>query len=163
MSIDYSTYVGPYVACLVQRVTTTEARRTCPNPGCANYTTYMQPGFCSHCGSPVADVGLPVIGHAVDDDDLREAIDERLVTPSGDAYTEWSRNNDIHLWLPNVGDIGRHLDSREAFALHRILPNDIYHETHAFEGYFAAELARLRSAYGAAAVSVRWGVVQDYS
>lgn len=162
MSFSYSTYVGPYAVCAVGRRTTTEAWRSCPNAGCPNYGTHMPPGFCPHCGAPVDDTAFPVVVDAVDDDEVRKYIDERLATPSGDAYHDWARENSAHLWLPNVGDIGRHLDSREAFGLHRIQPADIHNETHAFEGYFAAELAHLRTAYGEAAVSVRWGVIQDY-
>lgn len=163
MGIDYSTYIGPYVVCAVQRHTTTDTWRSCPLVACVNYGKYMQPGFCPHCGTQIMDVAFPVVKDTVDDGDIREQIDERLATASGDDYQEWARANSAHLWMPNTGGIGRHLDSREAFSLHRITATDIHNETHAFEGYFAAELAQLRAAYGEAAVSVRWGVIQDYS
>lgn len=163
MSTDYSTYIGPYVQCTVRQIETIEMRRTCPSVSCASHGRTLSADFCHVCGGHIRDVAFPVIVDAVDTYDLQEAIDERLADVSGDAYSEWSRENKAHLWKPNIGDVGRHLDSREPFALHRITPTDMHDELHAFEEYFAPELATLRTAYGEAAVSVYWGIIQDYS
>lgn len=165
MSISYSTYVGPYVRCVAQLRETTEDRRSCPTPRCRNHGVYMPAGWCSACGSAIGVVQVPALVFTVDDDDLREQIDERLVTAHGDAYADWARTNSAHLWEPNVAWASLrdpHLD-RADFNLQDITADLVRAELAQFESFFAAELTLLRTAYGEAAVSVRWGVIQDYS
>lgn len=165
VSIDYSTYVGPYVVCAVNLWGVSRSRRSCPNPTCKNHGAYMPAGFCPTCGTAVSDVRFSEQEFAVDDDDLREQIDERLVTAHGGAYAEWTHTNSAHLWKPNVAWASLrdpHLD-RTDFNLQDITADLVQAELAQFESFFAPELAQLRTAYGEAAVSVRWGVIQDYS
>lgn len=165
MSINYQTYVGPYVRCVVG---TKEAQRlhvTCPNAGCVNYGTDVRTPFCDRCGAKIASLPETYIDDAVDQGDLRDAIGERLINPSGDGYYFWRQVQHIHLWVPNISMPGRdpRLEEREDFALVEITPALIEEERAQFEAFFAAELAAFRKAYGEAAVTIHWGVIQDYS
>lgn len=162
MSIDYSTYVGPYVRCAVGTKESAEERQSCTNIACSNSGLHMTESYCPQCGIQIGPITVRRMSDAVDDGDIRDAIDERLVTASGDAYMDWAKANSSHLWKPNVGDIGRHLEGKEDFYLADITAERVENERVGFEEYFAPELAKLRSAYGEAAVSVRWGVIQYY-
>lgn len=95
--------------------------------------------------------------------DVREAIRERLATPNGDEYWRWSEEESVHLWMPNIGKIGHHLHENADFNLQEITAEQLLQERAAFTVQFQQELAILREAYGAAAVSIHWGVIQDYS
>lgn len=163
MSIDYSTYVGPYVRCEVGAKESTQERQSCTNIACSNSGLYMTESYCPQCGTQIGPITVRYMSDAVDAWDIVEAIHERLTTAHGDAYVDWSRANSTHLWKPNVGDIGRHLEGKEDYYLADITAERLAEERIAFEEYFAPELAQLRAAYGEAAVSVRWGVIQDYS
>jgi hypothetical protein len=166
MSIDYGIYVGPYVECKVQSIEVTKTRKACTKRGCPNHEREISgSAFCNLCGSPIGAVEYVETEQAVDDWPLTEAINERLTTTHGDAYYTWGRKQGIHLWKANVSTGGRdyHLESREDFALYEIAPDQIGSEVAAFEQQFARELAIFREAYGAGAVRVAWGVIQDYS
>lgn len=162
MSIDYSTYVGPYARCAAAQEPKTQLRIACLNPQCASHAQGQRTKFCSLCGSPVGTVPHTVLDDAVSEWDVRESIDERLCTPGGDAYYEWKRTEHAHLWKPNIGKIGRRLDGREAFNLDEIATEQPAREIAQFQEFFAADLETLRAAYGAGAVTLHWGVIQDY-
>lgn len=165
MSIDYSTYVGPYVRCAVGTKKERASRQTCPNVACPNMGAHLK-GFCPLCGSAIAEVPYTYLVSAVDTYDLQEAIHERLTDANGDAYHEWVRENAAHLWKPNVAWASLrdpHLDSRTDFNLQDITADLVRAELAQFEVFFADDLATFRTAYGEASVTVRWGVIQDYS
>lgn len=156
MSIDYGTYVGPYVRCVVGQVDTQKERPQCTKCG----RGYASPlGFCHDCGGKIDMVAHIEMDDAVDDWDVREHIQDRLATPSGDGYYTWKRENHAHLWVPNINSSGYHLDTREDFNLVEI--TDI--GTVAFELQFSGDIAYLRSQYGADNVTIHWGIIQDYS
>lgn len=162
MSFGYNTYVGPYVRCAVEMVDVTETRKTCSNLACSTFGHYDDNAFCSECGAPVRELPFSKRDHAVDSWDVSEAINERLTTAHGDAYERWSIDNSAHLWKPNTGGIGRHLDSRADFYLAEITPAELMREVARFTEHFSTDLDTLRQHYGAAAVSIHWGVIQDY-
>jgi len=165
MSIDYGIYVGPYVRCKVDQAPVTRLQITCPNDACKNHKQPMRKPFCDLCGSKVATVPLTVMEDRIDTWDVREAIDERLCTASGDTYGRWSEENRTHLWKPNkqLGMVAGHLESREAFALFTIEPSVIGVEIARFQGAFSDDIEYLQTVYGADAVSIEWGIIQDYS
>lgn len=165
MSIDYGTYVGPYIECRVETVQVTKTRKACTNRACKNHERQVSgSAFCNLCGSPIGPVEYTEPEHAVDQWDLSDAINETLTSAHGDGYYRWNREQGIHLWKPNVDTGGRdyHLESQEDFALFEIAPDQPAAEVVAFEAQFAAELARFRVAYGDSAVRVKWGIIQDY-
>lgn len=166
MGIDYGLYVGPYVECKVQKVAVTKRRRACVNPNCDNHKRSVHSSaFCHLCGSRIDLVEYTEMEHAVSQWDLQEQIMERLSSVSGDEYWRRSREDDVHLWKPNVDTGGReyHLEAQEDFALHEITPDLVRDEVARFEAQFAPELTVFRERYGAGAVRVAWGIIQDYS
>ena len=56
-----------------------------------------------------------------------------------------------------------HLEARADFEIQTITPALADAERVQFEVFSGPDLAVLREAYGAAAVTVHWGVIQDYS
>ena len=163
MSIDYSTYVGPYVRCAVERVPVTRMQITCPTKTCDNHGKSMRQPFCSLCGVKVASLPHTEEDFAIDHWDISEEINEALHTPSGDEYYRWSIANATHLWLPNLPMPGRspYLDSRADFALFDIAESQRNAEILQFQITFGDAIAHLKKRYGA--ISFHWGVVQYYS
>lgn len=163
MSIDYSTYVGPYVRCEVGVKKVAGSFPGCPTPDCREFQKERHAAFCSACGAPIIPLPYETEVDAVDAWDITEAIQERLTTAHGDAYMDWSQVNMAHLWMPNTGGIGRHLEGKEDFSFDDITAEIVAVEIAAFTTFFATELSALIAAYGDGRVVVRWGVIQDYS
>ena len=165
MSIDYGTYVGPYVRCAVGTKEIQALRIACPNPECLNYACELRTPYCHLCGKQVGSVTHTVTVDAVDVWDMRETIDDALTTPSGDAYMHWAEASRAHLWIPNRAMPGRdpHLESRVDFALVAIEPGQIQAELDAFRRQFQHQILQLIAAYGVDVVTLHWGIIQDYS
>ena len=166
MSIDYRTYVGPYVRCAVGVVSVTKERRSCANPACPGHQEEIyRAQFCQRCGSPIGKVPYTKTKDAVDAWYVIEAIDQRLTDASGDGYSRWVEQERAHIYIANVGIEGRsyHLEENADFALAEITPNQLNDEMAAFAGQFADEIAKLREMYSTEAVSLHWGILQDYS
>lgn len=165
MSIDYRTYVGPYVRCAVGTKEIQALRIACPNAECPNHTREMRTPYCDRCGARVGSVEHTVTVDAVDVWDMREALNDTLATPSGDAYMRWAEANHAHLWISNVAVPMRdpHLESRVDFALFEITSTRVVAELDTFRRQFQNEILQLIAAYGGDAVTLHWGIVQDYS
>jgi hypothetical protein len=165
MSFTYDTYVGAYARCAVERVPVTRLQITCPTDGCENHGKGMRQSFCQLCGAKVASLPHVELDFAIDQWQVREDIDEVLVQPGGDEYVRWSEANAAHLWMPNQSMPGRdpHLDSREPFMLQEITAKQVETEILQFQITFEDVLTELRARYGADAVTLHWGIIQDYS
>lgn len=166
MGIDYGIYAGPYVRCAVRLEPVTKLHISCPNVECKNHGDALRTPFCNLCGSKVATLKHIEMAEAVDTWDVSEAINERLATAHGDAYHgRWSQENHAHLWMPNkpLELVAGHLDAREAFALFTIEPRTIELELARFQGAFQDDLDYLRTVYGVDAVTLHWGIIQDYT
>ena|ERR1051325_3855591 len=166
MSIDYHTYVGPYTQCRVAFVDTPSYQVGCPNAGCSRSARpSIGDRHCRHCGATIERVEITEQRAAVDAWALVDVIGQTLTNASGDAAADWSREQGAHLWYANVATEGRdyHLETPEDFFVCEIAPGQIQDEIAAFERQFAGELAIFRAHYGTDAVSVRWGIIQDYS
>lgn len=165
MSTSYRTYVGPYIRCAVASVEVERRRRACTNAECENHRREIyHNAFCSKCGSPVADVSYADTADAVSASDVQDEIDERMTDASGDTYLRWAEKERAHIWVANVSVPGRdyHLGEWVDFNLVEITPDQIRAELSQFEAHFANEIAVLCDRYGAAAVTLHWGVLQDY-
>lgn len=166
MSIDYGIYAGPYARCKVSLVEVTKLQISCPNAQCKNHARGLRTMYCDLCGSKVASVPHKEMDEAVDHWDVSEAINERLATAHGDQYHgRWLQENRTHLWMPNnpLELEAGHLNAREAFALFTIEPQTIADEMARFQSAFQDDLDYLRTVYGADAVTIHWGIIQDYT
>lgn len=163
MSITYSTYVGPYARCAVEKEPKTVLQITCPNTACANHGKDMRQPFCGLCAAKVASLPHIELDFAIDHWDVSEEIGEALCGPHGDEYHRWSERESAHLWLPNKTMPGRdpHLEEREDFALFEIGEKQPAAEILQFQITFESELKTLRERYGN--LSLHWGIIQDYS
>lgn len=164
MSIDYSTYVGPYVRCAVERVPVKNLKIACLNVACKNHERYHNGHtFCPVCGSKIGTVEHTEIEDAIDQWDVREEIDEALCNPGGDEYLRWIEANSAHLWMPNQAMPGRdpRLESREPFSLAEITAKQLDTEITQFQITFEDALRELKERYGN--LTLHWGVIQDYS
>lgn len=163
----YHTYVGPYVRCAITMVDVKRLQLSCPNTNCHNRGLHINSNmFCPLCGSQIASITVNDRDSSVDQWDVSERIQERLSSASGDAYSDWSEANLAHLWLPNVripDQRDGHLESRCDFFQTPISVVQVANERSTFERFFAKELAELGTAYGSDAVTVEWGIIQDYN
>lgn len=165
MSITYSTYVGPYVRCVITLVEQKSLYLGCANPACEYHRKRLTTKFCQACGKLIESLTLVEIVPSVDQWDVSEELDQKLSSPTGDEYDNWMRANLTQLWLPNWRTPWRdgRLEEREDFALVPIATEQIANEVRAFQEFFATELAALVVQYGAGHVRMEWGVIQDYS
>lgn len=166
MSIDYETYVGPYLRCSVGSIEITKERRACVKPACPNHTRQInEMAYCGICGSPINVVFYKEQADAVDRWDVSDAIHERLTSPGGDGYYLWAREKHVHIYIPNISTPGRdyHLDARAPWSIVEIGPGLVTIETEQFQSQFAADIDVIRSLYGHPAVSIHWGIIQSYS
>jgi hypothetical protein len=167
MGISYKTYVGPYVRCAIEFKDDPRIKEACPNRKCKNYGQgwHTRGPFCEMCGSAIADMPYTERIESVHDSEIVDEINERLCSPSGDGYLRWIEEGCAHLWKPNVTTPWRkgRLEAQEDFALIDFETlSEPAQECKDFIIFFQAELAVLRKHYGEAAVSVRWGIIQDY-
>lgn len=168
MSIDYSTYLGPYVSCKTHKVDKTRTKRTCSKVDCSKYESEVwdkNTKFCDVCGSSINDREYIVQVSNVDSGELRMTLDEALVTPAGDSMWKWMRDNDIHLWISNLikipgQDRNFSFDPKyeEQYVPH-IDQGMIDAELKAFSDCFSKEIQLLRQEYGEYNVSLHWGLV----
>ncbi len=166
MSISYHTYVGPYLHCRVAYIDTPAYQVGCPSAGCPRYARPSSGDrHCRHCGAAIERIPTTEQRAAVDAWALGNVIGETLTRAHGDAASDWSRLQGAHLWYANVATEGRdyHLETPEDLFVCEITAGQIREELTAFEWQFAREIALFREQYGADAVSLRWGIIQDYS
>lgn len=169
MSIDYSTYLGPYAACKTHKVDETKKKRTCSNTACEQYEREVwdkKTQFCSTCGAAINDREYVVPVDNVNASDIRESLlREVLVTPSGDSMWKWMRDNNLHIWISNLSKIPGQdrkfsFDPRhEEQYIPSITPEMIAAELERFNDRFEKEIQLLRQEYGEENVTILWGLV----
>lgn len=168
MSIDYSTYIGPYVECRFENKETTEKRRCCPTKSCKRFGKEVYEKatkFCDQCGAQIEVVEFPKIVEAVDDYELRMSMDEALHTPMGDELHFWQKENNIHIWMPNrylkCEDYPRiEVEHRES-SIQEIPVELPAAQIAAFKSQFEKELAMLAKEYGDDKMTYKWGVIHQ--
>jgi hypothetical protein len=165
MSVDVSTYCGPYVECKVQKLRLTYEERQCPNAACTRYKQENRVNkLCPECGTAIQAVTLEVEVHAVDPWELEEEFESRLFQPFGEYESNLS-DQGLHIWLGgrSSDDDGPSVGSFALFeyeeSLTEVRPADIQAELKRFQTDYRDELKLLRERYGASKVKVKWGVL----
>jgi len=168
MSIDYSTYIGPYVECRFENKNDIEKRRCCPNKDCKEYSkkTYdNKHKFCDQCGTKITIIEFPIIVEAVNDYDLRMEMDEALHTPMGDSLHFWQKENNIHVWMPNqfleCDEFPRVKIDHHESSIQEIPLGMPLGQIETFKRQFEKELALLAQKYGEANMTYKWGVIHQ--
>lgn len=165
MSIDYTTYVGPYAACRTHKIDTTRTVRSCANAACKKYRQEVWDkgvNFCQSCGGKIDNVEIPETRPAADRWAISGLVNERLHPPMGDSWSRRMDNTCVDFWLPNVKipDINRDdFEPRREIIDLAFEPQEITNEKLAFQQFFRDELAVLQRHYEN--VEVRWGVVHQ--
>lgn len=167
MSIDYSTYIGPYVECNYHLIPSVKKYKSCPTKNCKVYGTqiYSDKSFCDQCGSKIDLVEFSIEKPSVDADEFRMLIDEKLYNCIGDDLHFWQKNNKKHIWLPN-----RALNCPE-FPLYKIEHEDSsiqelsidapIKQLEAFKVQFKNEIEIMESLYGKENVAFKWGFIHQ--
>lgn len=167
MSIDRALYVGPYLTGKFELVMVMTTIRACTNKACVNHKDSRLHGdYCQKCGSQVGDVRHTVKNPSVDQHNIQMDIKERLCSPGGDSYYDWSRKTLTHIWVPNITIPGRqmHFNIRDLGFL--ALPTNAEQqqqqqasEIEKFKTKFAKEFNVMRVTYGDQNIAMNWGVV----
>jgi len=162
MSLDYTTYLGPYLQCKVSKTDSMTTRRTCTNSACPNQNGHMNSKFCYECGSPIGDVGFIVKANKVDSGDIREAIHNDMCPPGGEYFYKLSRDQGIDIW---IGNLYRTKNSRpfsfdrEESQLIPIGAGVMKGEIDEFVAQYAKQIEVIEKAYGKDNVELKWGLI----
>lgn len=166
MGIDYTTYHGPYARCKTTKVESAKTKRTCSRESCSQYEREVydkNTKFCVQCGSTIQDRQVLVLVDNVSAHEIRETLlAEALVTPGGDSFSVWMRDNNTHLWLANRRPPDARKWSfypRETIQHTPVTPDLIAAEIEQFNTFFEKELTLLRQEYGEDNVVVEWGLI----
>jgi hypothetical protein len=169
MGVTHFTYCGPYVECKVGKTTSTFPKSRCSNPACKQHTRESedQPDqFCGQCGSPFETVAVEREVETVDPYELQEKFGGVLWQPFGRFKDDLSEHS-LHIWVGTKEDEDKDdqgnrslVSDDEEESLREIQVADIGSELKQFHRTYAEELNRLRTVYGRANVTVKWGLVQ---
>jgi hypothetical protein len=156
MSVDYTTYVGPYIQVHNPKRATTEEYHTCSNKSCRNHKAKMCEKFCAECGSAIKLVSFPC--EASLDFDVYNEFEDKLA----EALTEYKPKDleDFHFFIGNKkGSPGISFDPKTDCYVRELPQLNIEKETGVFSTMFKKEIARLKEFFGADAVQIKWGVL----
>lgn len=156
MSLDYSTYLGPYFECKVGKRKNTLQFKSCPNSQCEKQNKAVSDvvHFCPSCGTRIAPAQGPEI-----------EIEEVNTWEVSDALRQglWccGRKEQMHLWRSNRSDrkVGISFDPTEDSFIEAIDPDRRSDELRKFVSLFSEEHKILCQFYGEENVAVRWGLI----
>ena len=163
MSIDYTTYLGPYLHCKVNKTDSFTSRNTCTNKTCKNQSGVMSSNFCYECGHPVGPVMFASKANAVDAEKIREEINNDMCPPSGSFFYELSRDEGIDIWIGNLYRPNKSrpfsFDPKEDGKLIPIVVGVIKSEIDEFVKQYAKQIAVIEKSYGKENVELQWGLI----
>ena len=161
-----SVYFGPYLACgfgQVERPDPTEYRWACPDPACLEHRSLYSPAcrYCRRCGTAMVERSPTEIVESVDHEAVLRSVGHVLIH----ATTEYEGDVPVRaILVPDEDEVNgrqapRVFEVAEGQAV-AIYQTDKANESGWLLHAFAPEIAKVREAYGADKVSVRWGVVR---
>ena len=158
MSIDRRVYVGPFVRCRRKTEEVRESRKGCVKPACRRFRDWRAAVrwqmFCPDCGYQLGEWRELVTRDAVDVEELTGgALSEVRPMCSLPWQDEWA------ILLPNEDRDPPREFRVEGDVLLDLIGVMECDEFLWLKQAFAAELVKLREAFGADGVDVRWGVV----
>ena len=165
MSIDYTTYLGPLVACKFEMVDAEYTVTACLNPSCGQEFPFTTPTFCDKCGSKIGQVSRTKKVPSVDQWSVKKPVAWRLMMPGGECYCDWSRTTMKHIWFASRTFASRTFGfvdfdpKQEDWLCETITSGQITKMLEEFNTHCRVELNLLRDLYGAANVEVLWGLV----
>lgn len=156
MSVDYTSYVGPYIQVHNPKKPSTEEFHTCPNKKCRNHGVSIGNKFCEICGTEIKLVAFPCEKPV--DFDIYQEFDDRVCH----AFSEWKPKEyqDYLFVIGNrKGSPGRSFDPIQDSYIEDLTKLNTAEELLAFMKMFSKEITRLKEVFGNDAVQVKWGVL----
>ena len=155
MSIDYQTYIGPYIQVHNPPVDSTEEIYTCSDLNCSNHRFRMSINnkYCPICGGPARL--LSVSCKAPKEFYVDEETNERMYEAISE-YKPEGMDNEMFIISNVKGTPGVEIGPHAAIEYAHVSP---YREISEFTDTFASELAKIKAFFGANNVYVKWGIL----
>jgi len=159
MSIDVSTYVGPFAVNQVKEIESKRKLKTCPQESCSQHDMHMGTAFCHVCGTKVVEIEIPVTTF-IAAHEVQEKIKDALTEPMGDWFRDWRLHNKKQIWIANRKlNVPRETYSvRYETGVFPFEPKLMYDEVKVFKEQFANELKIIEEIYGN--ISFEWGMIK---
>jgi hypothetical protein len=148
MSVDYNTFVGPYLEVHNPLRNSTEEYHTCSNKKCKNHAKPISDKFCSKCGGKIKLERFPCQNRIEFDINV---ISEDL----SEAMIEYNYNGDNMYFY--YSDYGSSFDGNDCIAK-EIDINDPVKKLYEFQLKFKSEIEQIQNIFGKDNVKVKWGV-----
>lgn len=154
MGVDYNAYVGPYIKVHNPLKDSVEKYYTCVNPRCKNYKEEISTEYCEKCGKKIRLVERA----------YQKRIDFNYWDLGfGGAITEAMFENrpddDYQFFIPNIGEIGLHLDVGYKVSINEIDVGKPGMDINNFQLQFKKRIDRIKKVFGKNAVTIQWGVL----
>lgn len=166
MSIDLTTYLGPYVLCKTHKVEQVRKKRTCSSLSCSKHESEVwdkNTQYCPACGTAILEREYTVQVPNVDRHEVQcGLLQESLVVPAGDEMWQMMKDQNFHIWISNIENVAPRQfgnNPREGSHFSPIIPEIIATESELFYDRFEKEIQILRQEYGEENVSFGWGMV----
>ncbi len=155
MGVDYDAYAGPAAICKITATNQNESYSACVNGQCKLFNKELDSKFCSECGDAIGTSIRKRRGESVDPWDLAEEMDEVLSTT--DHHQCSAMGSSTIVWTPNsIKTPIRQLHLDVKYETSFIEEVNQSAELDWFHREYSEALGMLRSAYGAANVTVKW-------
>ena len=158
MSIDYCTYVEPYLECKVETAQKPHKISSCTNEKCKEYERELwnRKNFCDSCGTQIGEITIMRTESKVSQMEVREEIKEDLCCVNRLAEED--------IWVANIGRQDKnarrfHLDHMEG--VEEITHDMMVAETAEFIDQYRHALSIIRGHYGPESVTIKWGIVNS--
>lgn len=155
MGVDYNAYVGPYIKVYNPFKDCIEKYHSCVNSGCRNHKEEISTEFCSVCGKKTGLLKRNC-QKQIHFDFWDEFAGSILEAMSEDRLDE---NKDYQFFVPNVGEIGLHLDVGCEVSINEIDVGKPGIDINNFQLTFKKHIRRLNKVFGKNAVTIQWGVL----
>lgn len=154
MSVDYNTYVGPYVKVHNPLKDFIEKYHTCTNKKCRNFEKEISSEYCSECGKKIGLLER-LCRKRIDFDECDE-FEGRIA----EALPEFKPDElkDYQFYIPNIGKIGLHLDAKYT-SVNPLENQKPLMEVNHFQMSFTKQIARIKKVFGKDAVTIEWGIL----
>lgn len=154
MSVDYNTYVGPYIKVHNPMKDSIEKYHTCTNKKCRNFEKEISSEYCSECGKKIKLTSRSCYKRI--DFDEGEECEGRIA----EALSEFKPDElkDHQFYIPNIGKIGLHLDANYT-SVNPLEYQKPLMEVNHFQMSFSKPISRLKEVFGKNAVFIEWGVL----
>lgn len=157
MSVDYNTFVGPYIEVYNPKKDFVYEYYSCPKKGCKNHNKEISSKFCPECGKKIELTSR--LSEKKIEFNMYEELDEDKLTEIMVEYPKENSQKDFLYFISNCRNLpGRTFDCNYT-EIYEIAPDVPGMEINNFQLNCKEELAKLRKIFEDANVKVKWGVL----